>query len=534
MGAQVNKAMNWWTRCKSAFEKEWVQVVAMFVVISAFHLWSLMRIPPPFVDEAWNAARALGFVNTGHPFGPLDAGVFDRFEGYWTFFPWLAVWIHSLSVRLFGPTLFAVRIVSLGFALLLLAAIYVIARHLGGKKLALLGVLLVSVSWPFFYSARSGRVDVMAAALGFVSIALYLKNQVDRWWVGLLCGLCISLAFEIHPHSVVLGLALGGLYFWHWRWSMFLKRHFLGFVIGVGIGGVFYAAIHILPYPETYMALSQLAFGPTHTPPLLALDLRVLTQAFQDMGWSLLAAYQPLIPIIIWAYVFLLQRRTAADKTLLVLGSIGVLGGTLLFRNKFLYYLILFSPLLDLMVGALLLDSFRQRWRRWFAGLLSRVLIWGLCAGSVALNLSALQTHYGENYEVVQSRINQVVQPGEVIIGPQTYWLGLRDHEYYSWEGLIYYQRYAPGSDLEDALAEFRPDIFIIDGELDVWIGDESGDSTYAQHLRLSRSELEGFLQRQASLVTEFKGGFYGRVRVYRIVWGEQAHGSRAAGSWDE
>ena len=531
----MNEAMKWWTRCKSAFEKEWVQVVAMFVVISAFHLWSLMRIPPPFVDEAWNAARVWGLIRTGRPFGQLDAGVFDRYEGYWTFFPWLAVWVQSLSVRIAGaPTLFAVRVVSLVFGLVLLAAAYVIARHLGGRKLALLSTFLVSVSWPFFYTAHSARVDVMAAAMGFVSIALFLKNQADRWWIGVLGGLCISLAFEIHPHSVILGLVLGGLYLWHWRWSMFHKRHFWGSVVGAGMGGVFYVALHVLPYPETYVALSQLAYGPTHTPPLLALNVGVLAQAFTDMGWLLVAAYQPLLPIIVWSAVFLLRRRTAGDKMLLVAGALSVLASTVLFRNKFLYYVILFSPFLDLMVSVLLLHSFQQRYRRRLLGLISRVLIWGLCAGSIALNLSGLRTHYGENYEVVQSRINQVVQPGEVIIGPQTYWLGLRDHEYYSWEELVYYQRYAPGSDLEDALAEFRPDIFIIDGELDVWIGDESGDSTYSQHLQLSRSELEGFLERQASLVTEFKGGFYGRVRVYRIVWDESARGSRAEGSWDE
>ena len=127
----MNEAMKWWTRCKSAFEKEWVQVVAMFVVISAFHLWSLMRIPPPFVDEAWNAARVWGLIRTGRPFGQLDAGVFDRYEGYWTFFPWLAVWVQSLSVRIAGaPTLFAVRVVSLVFGLVLLAAAGLLTRHL--------------------------------------------------------------------------------------------------------------------------------------------------------------------------------------------------------------------------------------------------------------------------------------------------------------------------------------------------------------------------------------------------------------------
>jgi 4-amino-4-deoxy-L-arabinose transferase-like glycosyltransferase len=506
----------WW----KVSSKEWLKLAALFIALTVLHLWSLMRFPPPFVDEAWQGSRAWALIHTGRAFGPLDVGVFDRFEGHWTFFPWLPAWIQSLGLRLSDtPGLFALRVVSLVSGLVLLGAVYAIANRLGGKRLGLLSVFLVSVSWPSFTSAHAARYDTLAAAFGFVAIALYLSDQSSRWWMGLLSGLCVGLAFEIHSHSAIYGPALVALYFLHWRWSVFRKPHFWSFVVGVAAGLMFYTAIHILPYPQTYVALSRLAFGPTHVPPLLTLEPRVLVQAFYDMGLLLLRAYQPLIPIIVWAVVVLVRRRSDADKTLLVLALVLVIGATLLIRNKFLYYAILFSPAIDVAVAVLLLRSFQQRWQRRLRDYLSRVLVWGLSVGSIALNLSVLPTDYGEAYQSVQSRINEVIHPGDSIIGPQTYWFGLYDHVYYSWEELVYYQRYAPGSTVEDALRELLPDVFIIDRDLDVWISDEPGDSLYSQHLRLPRTELETFLSRHARLVVEFDGGYYGRVRVYRIMW---------------
>ena len=231
----------------SANPRTWL--IVLFVAIAGLHTWSLMRFPTPFVDEAWLASRAWGFMQTGRAFGPLDAGVFDRFEGYWTFFPWLSTVIQSLALRFSpAPSLLAVRVVSLLFGGVLLGAVYSIANSLGGRKYGLLSVGLVSLSWPFFYSAHLARTDVIAAALGFMGIAFYFSNRSSRWWMGLLSGLCVALAFEVHPHSAIYGPVLVGLYFLHWRWSMFRQAHFWGFVVGVVIGLAFYAGLHILPY----------------------------------------------------------------------------------------------------------------------------------------------------------------------------------------------------------------------------------------------------------------------------------------------
>jgi 4-amino-4-deoxy-L-arabinose transferase-like glycosyltransferase len=503
-------------------EKSQWALLALLALSLGLHLWSLMRFPPPFVDEAWLASRAWSLIQTGQAFGPLDHGVFDRFEGYWTFFPWLPVWIQSLAFRLSGePALLALRMLSLLFGVALLFTVYSIAKRLYGKLPGLVAVLLVSLSWPFLYSAHLARYDIMTAALGFSAIALYLNNQRGRAWVSLISGLCIGLAFEIHPHAAVYGPTIVALYFLHYRWSMFRRRRFWSFVAGIGTGLVFYALLHMAPYPSTYSALNQLVFAASHTPPILTLDPGIILQAFSEMGTLLVGVSLALIPLIVWAAIALMRRRSEADKTLLVLNA-ALLGGViLLFRNKAAYYAIMFTLALDLMVGVFLLQTLQQPWYGRFRDYVRVSLIWGCCILALVLNLSTLRMDSWKVYTEAQDFINGLVRPGEAIMASQTFWLGLHEHTYYSWENLIYYRRYVPGSTLEDALRELGPDILVIDRHLGNFISDEPKESGYSQHLNLPRTDMNAFLSRSASLIGVLDIEAYGPIRVYRIDWGE-------------
>jgi hypothetical protein len=104
-------------------------------------------------------------------------------------------------------------------------------------------------------------------------------------------------------------------------------------------------------------------------------------------------------------------------------------------------------------------------------------------------------------------------------MGSQTYWFGLRDHTYYSWEQLDYYRRFAPGSPLEVALAEFAPDVFVLDGHMREYLVEGNETTLYSDLSILSRSDLEGILDRHGVLVDDFDGGSYGRVQIYRMDW---------------
>lgn len=499
---------------------QWRVGGGVLAVILALHGWSLLRFPAPFVDEAWLASRAWAFIQTGLAFGPLDSGLADRFPGYWTVNQWLMTFLDSLSLRFFNaPNLLAVRLVSLVFGLILLALVYVIARRFGGQRLGLLSVILVSVSGPFLYSAHLARYDIVAAAFGFAAMALYLSNR-SSFWVGLLAGVCVGLSFEIHPNGMIYAPAILALYFWDARWFLLRQRWFWGFVLGGSIGLLFYAALHVLPYPQTYLALSRLAYAATRTPPLLTLDLRVILQALIDSGRMLFEAYPLLVIILLGAVTVLLQRRSTAGLRLLVLSAALFLTHTLLIRNKFFYYAILVTPVLDVLMAAFLLEFVRRPWRGRLGDYVSRILAGGLTIGSIALIWSVLRADYWQTYQTTQNRINQSIRSGDSIMGSQVYWFGLYDHVYYSWELLPLYQRYAPGSTLEDALREFQPDVFIRDEHVGVFIvdPDPQGDP-YIQALRLPRAELEGFLNRRAELINSFYNSYYREIRMYRINW---------------
>jgi 4-amino-4-deoxy-L-arabinose transferase-like glycosyltransferase len=131
-------------------KKACLVLAGLFTAITAFHLWSLLRYPAPFVDEAWNAGRAWELPRTGRAFGTMDLGVIEQFDGYWTFFPWLPAWLQSLALRLSDtPSIYALRTVSLAFGLILLVAMYSVGSRLGRRSHGLLCILLLSVSGPF-------------------------------------------------------------------------------------------------------------------------------------------------------------------------------------------------------------------------------------------------------------------------------------------------------------------------------------------------------------------------------------------------
>src|SRR5438128_1773867 len=175
----------------------WATAAALLVPPALLSFWSLLRTPPPFIDEVWFANRAWAYLQTGLNFGTMDEGVWDHFDGHWTYFPWLPSLFEALAFRFLGLSLFALRIPSLAFGLVLLGAVYAIARHFGGRRLALLSLLLVGLSRAFVYSSHLGRPDVIGAAFGFGAIALYLTDRSRSVSpASLLSGLAIGLAFE--------------------------------------------------------------------------------------------------------------------------------------------------------------------------------------------------------------------------------------------------------------------------------------------------------------------------------------------------
>jgi 4-amino-4-deoxy-L-arabinose transferase-like glycosyltransferase len=496
----------------------WSGAVMLFVAVTGVGLWSLLRTPPPFVDEAWYASRAWSFIQTGRAFGTLDAGVFDKYEGYWTYFPLLGTWLQALAIRMLGLSLLSVRLVSLTFGLALLAAIYAIGKQLFGPRVGLLAVFLMAFSPPFLYSSHLARQDIMVAALGFSALALSVTNRTSSV-KGLLAGLAVGLAFEIHPNGALYGPPIVGLYLLDGGWSALRAKRFWAFVAGLAGGLAFYAAIHILPYPGTYAALTGLAFSSTHTPPLLVPNRGVWLESVLQTC-QLFGSTDIRLPLVVAAVVVLLRRRSAADRKLLTLSTALILAFTALVRNKLGYYALLVSPSLDLLVAALVWELLQgcnssSRWAR-----RSTAVALGLVTASVAMSVTPMLKDPTSEYGATLDRVRQAIAPESSVLGTQTYWFAMPDKTYFSWQQLVYYQRSAPGSSLEDAFRALHPDVLIIDPHIEWFVaGDKSQLPNYRQFLTLPKAELERFLDRQAELVTTVETPTFGRIRIYRIDW---------------
>jgi hypothetical protein len=409
--------------------------------------------------------------------------------------------------------------VSLLFGLVLLGAIYSIGSALYGRQVGLAAALLLALSRFFFYSGHQARYDIMTAAWGFLAVALCLRNRSGRLWISIASGVCVSLAFETHPHGAVFVPVILVLYFLQFRWAMFRLLHFWGYALGVGLGAVAYILLHVARYPESFIAFNDVIYGITHTPPILTLNPQILIQSISDFAFAGAALYNVLAVPLVLAVILIAKRRSPADRVLLALTAALVAGFVLLIRNKGGYYFILLTPAFDLMLGVLLIESQRQLSQRRLSAYLSWIMIVGILVGGLLLNQREVIDDHYQVYRLAQSYVDQAVEPLDSVMGSQIYWFGLYDHEYYSWEALVYYQRLFSGSTLTDALEAFRPDILVIDAQISRFVSDVPGETLYEQHLRLPRRELEAFLRGRASLIAEHDVAIYGPIRVYRIDW---------------
>jgi len=335
----------------------------------------------------------------------------------------------------------------------------------------------------------------------------------------MLSGVILGIAFEIHPHSAIFIPAVVFYYFWQKGSSSFKSFHFWSFILGFGLAAAFYVFMHVLPYPQTFLALNKIAFFNTHTPPILTGNPYAIVDSIIDIAKLLFGLYLLPAPLILISLYFLLRSRTNKDKIILYLVFIILVSTILLMRNKIFYYGILFTPPIDLLLAALLvlmLKMFRskERLRR-----IPAIVPLGIIIGNLLISPYLTIPDHQIDYHKAIKDINGAINPSDVILAHQVYWFGLIDHKYYSWEEIIYYQRYAPGSTIREAFSELKPDIIILDDHLRGYITEIEGESPYSKYLRIPAAEFDQFINDQASLIKSFDGGVYGKINIYRIDW---------------
>jgi hypothetical protein len=494
---------------------------SLLAIAAVVHGWLLLDYPAPFVDEAWLAARAWGFVQTGTPVGVLDTGLYGPLPNFWLRFGFVYTAVNAAALWVAGePSVVAMRIVSLGYGLILLGAVYVIGSRIVSPRVGLVGVALVALSRPFLYSAHLARPDIAAAAFGLVAVALHVANKRRLVWVEVLAAASVGLAFEFHPNGVIYGIAVAVLLVYDEGHGVWRRPHAWGFVGGGVLSIAAYAAAHILPDPATYFSVNRLVYGKSHRPPLLTFDWQLIESAVTGFVSLAASTFSDLGPLVLAACVALVGWRTAQENRLLVLAGTMVAAFVFVVPNKFPYYAIVYSPPLDLVLAAFVVrcaDAARDRTahvRRTAA-----LGVFVLLALALAISLTQLDYRARQGFEAVRTRLPQYIAPGDRIMGSQTYWFFLQEHTYFAWETLPYYKRIAPGSTLADAFAEYRPDVFLVDNQVRRYISAQERNNTYLDELRIPSGELRAFLEARGSRVAEVDSALYGRIEIFRIRW---------------
>ena len=202
-----------------------------------FHYISLLDYPVPSCDEAFYGRSALKYLDaavTGNSWPAADA-FFFLFHGrvYWL--------VLGIAFSLLGTTLFAARIVSLVGLIILVVATFFVGKMYVNRKVGLWSAGLVPVAWLSVYSGHIARPDMLAAAVGAVSVA-WAKYALDsrRWFNFLLLGFLLLAQTEIHPLPMHLVLPILLMI------TAYVFRNKLWIPLGVTVLGMLIAGVIVI------------------------------------------------------------------------------------------------------------------------------------------------------------------------------------------------------------------------------------------------------------------------------------------------
>ncbi|MEO6325018.1 MAG: hypothetical protein ABIT01_08855 [Thermoanaerobaculia bacterium] len=181
-------------------------VVVAFAAVSCV---GLDRFPAAQLDEVWQAAPGYDFFETGRFATPIFAGFFGMERHYYGFMPLSPLFLGA-SLRLFGLSLGALRLVPLLMACGVLALTYLLGRRLFSAAHGLLAIAMLAC-WPIAFRlpylttgipladlARIGRYDIPVPVFGLLALLVVAPREdgdmasvrsARFFWAGALAGL---------------------------------------------------------------------------------------------------------------------------------------------------------------------------------------------------------------------------------------------------------------------------------------------------------------------------------------------------------
>ena len=261
-------------------------ILLLFVILAGTRI----ATKRPWVDEAWFTSPALDLVTHGrfgtHVLEPTGTHLslfqpgavltgIDR-HTYWIMplYPLtLAAW-----GKLFGFSVFSMRVPSVFWGILLLCSVRTIVRRLGGlESAAVLATAILAVEFAFVDSGSDARMDMMCAALGFSGIASFLTLRDRSSMVAGLVGhaLCAA-AFFTHPNGMFASMSLLLCAWWMEPTRVSVRIAAIG-AVPYAVGGIAWGA-YIMQAPGDFAA--QFGANSAHRMAALLNPLRAIYDEF--------------------------------------------------------------------------------------------------------------------------------------------------------------------------------------------------------------------------------------------------------------
>lgn len=200
----------------------------------------------PQIDEGMFASPAYNLAFSGH-FGTT---VLEKEKATLTRIDERTYWVMPMyllnaaaSFKALGFSLFNMRLVNVVWGLVLLTAVYFIARKISDdKRTALIATILASCDYMVLETASSARMDMMTAALGYAAIAVYLALRERNVLLAVLLSHALIVIDGLtHPNAITAFVALVIVMLWLDRKQLNLRMIFaaaIPYLIGGSAFGI--------------------------------------------------------------------------------------------------------------------------------------------------------------------------------------------------------------------------------------------------------------------------------------------------------
>ena len=355
--------------------------------------------------------------------------------------------LFVLAYKVAGPSLLALRVVSLAASAAAVAGVAVLTFRIHGRRAALAAMALTP-SLVIFRLSNTIRMDVFAIAFVAWALVLYwhaaTRGRTIR--LHLLVGIVFALGLEVHLHTAAATFAVGSAYLAAWiRESQDTRgaaKRLVAFVVGYGFGALVFFTLNVLPDPHAFFRTAALArLSAVESAGNLnltaSMDGERLAQTFLSPAvilhkeierYRTMAGQMPAWEALLWllalpAYLLIRRSDGAYSPRLLLVAA--VVGGGIVFNSGSPLYWAAIMPFFVPAAATLIADGIKPRDGTARSVPLTSVAVTALlCAailpGTLSRTTSAVKAsrHPSSSEPSVVKIVKQTAAPDCILAGP--------------------------------------------------------------------------------------------------------------------